>query len=227
MLAKLHAHSLSRSAERRRSHVGGRPAQRAEAAHVDLRLRFGERGVVVVADIEISHALGVRQVIQPAGLAALEQERGLHPPVRHQLAHQRRERGPVRRRQRLPVAAEMRDGDVRIASRRTHRGHETRVQERHVGRRRERHVGINGLQAREQTLQRALPLARVLDHPDPLGQLRQILAGSTHDDDRATYAPRHDAARPSQERGAVPVQPRLRRAHAARAAAREHDSGGH
>ena len=53
----------------------------------------------------------------------------------------------------------------------------------------------------------------------PSGSGGSSCPGARDDDDRAAGAARDDAARAPQQRRAVPVQPRLRRAHAARAAA--------
>ena len=54
--------------------------------------------------------------------------------------------------------------------------------------------GVDGLQPREKTLQGALPLARVIDHPDTVGQLRQLLARGSNDDDGTAHPTSHHAA---------------------------------
>ena len=216
-----------RGAERRRANVGGRPPQRSEAAHVDGRLRLTERRLVVVALVEVAHALGIREIVQPARIAALEKERRLHPPLLDELRDERSERSPVGGGQRLAKAAEMRHGHVGVVRGRAHGGNETGVQERHVGRRHERQLAIDRLQAGQQPLERPLALARVLDDTHAVGQLRKLLIRRPHDHDRPVGAARDDPARAPQQRAAVPVQPRLRRPHAARAAAGEHDPGSH
>ncbi len=196
-------------------------------AHVDGGLRLGERGLVVLARVEVAHALRVREVLEPARVAALEQRRRAELPGGDQLAEQRRERGPVGGRERLAVGVEHRHGRVGPVRRGAYGGDEPGMQERHVGRHREGQVPVDGLQAGEQALQRAPALARVLDDADAARQLRQLLPRRADDDHRPAGPARHQPARAPQQRRAVPVQPRLGRAHAARAAARKHDARGH
>ena len=211
-----------------RTSAGG-AAQRAEAAdaHGAARARR-ERALVVLARVQVAHALGMGEVVEPARVAALEQERGLHP-VRRRRARRRAGRARCGRRRRAAGGSRrVRHGGVGVARAAAH----TAATKRGC----RNGMSVEATNASSPSTASS-PASRPCSGPCPrarprrrgrrAGSARQLLAGRADDDDRPADAARDDPAGPAQQRRAVPVQPRLRRAHAARAAAREHDPGRH
>lgn len=171
------------------------------------------RQVVAVEDTDAGGGEQVRQLCGAVGAQAVD-----HGEQRH----------PVRRRERLPVAVDQREGDLdlRIVEGCDDRPHEVGVQERHVGRREE--DAIDSVRERRKSRAQCLewPAIRLLvtSHERSGGQIRKPLASGGDHDYRREADARDDLDHMGEERAATPVEQCLRRPHPARPTARQDDA---
>jgi hypothetical protein len=212
--------------------AAGAAALREDPEELDGHLgrRPGAGGLVIGWLVHVEHGVKIRVergehrvssqrgVVEPFHPALVEQEGRPQPVLLDQAFGDFRERDPVRGGQRLRVPAGHRQGDVRavpLVQDAQHPADEGRVQERHVGRADEGGFGLPAQRGEPggDPLHRSLARARVLDHGGARRQAGQILARGADDHDRAGRRARHDPDRPVQERGPVPFERRLRRAH--------------
>jgi hypothetical protein len=215
-------------------------AQCAEAAHDELGRRPRSRGLVVSGLVEVEHRVqrrverGHRRVGEQHGLlqapdaADLEEERGTHAVSGDQLLDRGQQHRAVGGGQRVREAARLGERDVVLAIQCVHdQAHEGGVQQRCVRRGHERYLRTSD-DRREtggQALQGPAAFALVLGDLDAPGQRRKPLPRRAHDDDRPAGRARDDARHAAQQRGPVPFQRRLRRAHPRRASPGENDPG--
>ncbi len=149
-------------------------------------------------------------------MQVLEQEGRPEPVCPDEPLRCRGELGAIGGGQRLRVPARHRQAHVgALVHRAQHPPDEGGMQERHVGGADEGHVRTvhEGAQPGGQALDGSLALPRVVYHLDVRGQRGKLLARGTNHDDRAAGRPRQDADRTAQQRGPVPLQGRLGRAH--------------
>src|SRR5690349_2013224 len=212
--------------------------QRAEALDRDVGSGPGPGPLVLLPGVDVLHRVerrvgrGHRGIGEQHGVvrlhraAVLQQHAGPQVALGDLRLDQSGQRGPVPRREWLPIPTHGRQhqvhgGIVEPAD----DGPDVRgVQERQVGRADERRAGPvpHRGQSRRHALHRPEPLDRVLRGVDALGQVGQLLPGSPYHDDRPVDRAGHHGGRAEQQRRTVPLQPRLGLAHTRRRAAGEH-----